>query len=109
MTSLPQRGELWWCELPEVGRRPVLVLSRDAAITGRRRTIVAPCSTTVRGLPTEVDLHPSTDPVPRPCVASLDSVQNVAVALLVDRMGRVEDHRMSQVCDALAIATGCSR
>lgn len=109
MTSLPQRGEVWWCELPEVGRRPALVLSRDAAIAGRRRAIIAPCTTTVRGLLTEVELHPGTDPVPRPCVASLDSVENVAVALLVDRIGRVPDARMGQVCAALAVATGCSR
>jgi mRNA interferase MazF len=106
--SLPQRGEVWWCELPEIGRRPALVLSRDVAITGRRRTIIAPCTTTVRGLPTEVELHPTRDPVPRPCVASLDSVENISVALLVDRIGRVEDSRMSQVCEALAVATGCS-
>ncbi|MGI8491137.1 MAG: hypothetical protein ACR2KC_00030 [Acidimicrobiales bacterium] len=32
MMSLPSRGELWWCELSEIGRRPVVVLSRDAAV-----------------------------------------------------------------------------
>jgi mRNA interferase MazF len=38
---LPGRGELWWCELPDVGRRPVVVLSRDAAIPRLRRVLVA--------------------------------------------------------------------
>lgn len=47
---LPARAEVWWCELPEVGRRPVVVLSRDAAIPRLRRALVAPCTTTVRGL-----------------------------------------------------------
>jgi mRNA interferase MazF len=107
VTSLPQRGEVWWCELPEVGRRPAVVLSRDAAIAGRRRTMIGPCTTTVRGLATDVELRPGSDPVPRPCVVNLDSVENVPVALLVDRLGRLEDARMSAICAALAIATGC--
>ncbi|MFN0091614.1 MAG: toxin, partial [Acidimicrobiales bacterium] len=37
MTDLPRRGELWWCEPPKIGRRPVVVLSRDAAIPRLRR------------------------------------------------------------------------
>lgn len=48
MTDLPRRGEVWWCEPPEIGRRPVVVLSRDAAIPRLRRVLVAPCTTTIR-------------------------------------------------------------
>ena len=59
MSALPRRGELWWCELPDVSRRPVVVLSRDAAIPRTRRTLIAPCTTTIRNLPTEVILDPS--------------------------------------------------
>ena len=32
MSDLPRRGELWWCELADIGRRPVVVLSRDVAM-----------------------------------------------------------------------------
>jgi len=32
--SLPARGEVWWCEMAEIGRRPIVVLSRDAVIRG---------------------------------------------------------------------------
>ena len=46
--SLPERGEIWWCELPDVGRRPVVVLSRNAAIPRLRRTLIGPCTTTIR-------------------------------------------------------------
>ena len=43
--ALPARGEVWWCgPLPEAGRRPVVVLSRDAAIPRLRRALVAPCT-----------------------------------------------------------------
>src|SRR3954451_18549653 len=44
-------------ELAEIGRRPVVVLSRDAAIPRLRRVLVAPCTTTIRGLASEVVLE----------------------------------------------------
>ena len=59
----PLRGEVWWCEPPQIGRRPVVVLSRDAAIPRLRRALVAPCTTTIRGLSSEVVLEPDEDPV----------------------------------------------
>ena len=83
--SIPAHGEVWWCELPDVGRRPVVVLSRDAAIPRIGRTIVAPCTTTVRGLPSEVVLEPGEDPVPRRSAVNLDSVESVPVAVVMDR------------------------
>lgn len=106
--SLPARGEVWWCELPDAGRRPVVVLSRDAAIPRLRRALIAPCTTTVRGLPSEVPLEPGEDPVPRLCAANLDSVESVAIATLVERLGRLSDHRLRQFCAALGVATDCA-
>lgn len=107
MTATPLRGEVWWCELPEVGRRPVVVLSRDAAIPRLRRALIAPCTTTVRGLASEVPLEPADDPIPRRSAVNLDSVESVAVAVLVERLGRLSDERMRQVCAALGIAVDC--
>lgn len=107
MTPLPARGEVWWCELPDVGRRPVVVLSRDAAIPRLRRTLIAPCTTTIRGIATEVLLEPEEDPIPRVSVANLDSVESVSVATLVERVGRLSDERMLQICSALEIAVAC--
>jgi mRNA interferase MazF len=109
VTPLPARGEVWWCELPDVGRRPVVVLSRDAAIPRIRRALVAPCTTTVRGLPSEVRLLPGVDPIPRESVVNLDSVESVSVGVLVDRLGRLSDDRMVQVCAALEVAVACTR
>lgn len=106
--SLPVRGEVWWCELPDIARRPVVVLSRDAAIPRLRRALIAPCTTTIRGLASEVHLEPREDPVPRPCVANLDSVESVAIAMLVERLGRVSDTRMRELCAALGVATACA-
>ena len=107
MTALPARGEVWWCELPEVARRPVVVLSRDAAIPRLRRTLVGPCTTTIRGIPSEVRLEPREDPIPRTSVVNLDSVESVSLAALVERLGRLSDDRMRQICAALEIAVAC--
>ncbi len=107
MTDLPRRGELWWCEPPAIGRRPVVVLSRDAAIPRLRRALVAPCTTTSRGLASEVVLEPGDDPVPRRSVVNLDSVESVSVGLLVERLGRLSDSRMRDLCAALEVATDC--
>jgi mRNA interferase MazF len=107
MTALPARGEVWWCELAEVGRRPVVVLSRDAAIPRLRRALIGPCTTTVRGIPSEVMLEPGEDPIPLASVVNLDSVESVSVGTLVERLGRLSDERMRQVCEALEIAVSC--
>src|SRR5437016_1529332 len=104
---MPARGEVWWCELPEVGRRPVVVLSRDAAIPRLRRTLIAPCTTTIRGLASEVLVEPRDDPVPRRCSINLDSVESVSLAVLVERLGRLSDDRMREICAALEVAVDC--
>lgn len=95
--------------MPEVGRRPVVVLSRDAAIPRLRRTLVGPCTTTIRGLASEVALEPGVDPIPRHSVVNLDSVESVSIAVLVSRLGRLSDTRMRAICEALEVAVDCSR
>lgn len=108
MTELPARGEVWWCELPEVARRPVVVLSRDVAIRRLRRAVIAPCTTTIRGLPSEVLIEPSEDPIPRASAVNLDSIESVSIATLTQRLGRLSDQRMRQICAALNVAVDCA-
>ena len=108
VTDLPARGEVWWCETSEIGRRPVVVLSRDVVIPRHRRALIAPCTTTLRDLPSEVLLEPGEDPVPRRSVVNLDSVESVSIAILVERLGRLAEDRMRQICAALAVAVDCS-
>jgi mRNA interferase MazF len=104
---LPAWGEVWWCEPPEIGRRPVVVLSRDAAIPRLKRALVAPCTTTVRGLASEVVLEPIEDPIPRRSAINLDSVESVSTGVLVERLGRLSEERMREVCAALDVAVDC--
>lgn len=104
---VPARGELWWADLVDAGARPVVVVSRDAAIHARRRTLVAPCSTTIRNLPSELLLEPGEEPVHRVCVAQLDSVTDLPIHVLTRRLGRLSDEALRKTCRALAIAAGC--
>ncbi len=106
--ALPLRGEVWWCEPAEIGRRPVVVLSRDVAIPRLGRTLIAPCTTTIRGLASEVVLEPGHDPVPRPCAVNLDSVESASIGVLIERIGRLSDQRMREICAALEVAVDCT-
>jgi mRNA interferase MazF len=107
VSGLPARGEVWWCELAEIGRRPVVVLSRDAAIARLRRVLIAPCTTTIRALQSEVVLEPGDDPIPRRSAVNLDSVESVSTGVLVERLGRLAAARVREICSALAVAVDC--
>ena len=107
MTASVRRGEVWWWESPHAGRRPVVVLSRDVAMDRRKMAIVAPCTTTIRGLPSEVILEPGDDPIPAVSAVNLDSVENAPLGYLVQRLGRLSDDRMREVCAALEVAVDC--
>ncbi len=85
----------------------MVVLSRNAALERLNTAIVAPCTTTIRGLPTEVVLEPGDDPVPAVSAVNLDLVESAPLGLLVQRLGRLSDERMRQVCGALEIAVAC--
>jgi mRNA interferase MazF len=89
-------------------RNLVVILSRDTAIPRLRRALIAPCTTTIRGLASEVLLEPDQDPIPLGSAVNLDSVESVSVGTLTERLGRLGDGRMREICAALAIAVDCS-
>jgi len=101
------RGDICWCDLPDEGRRPVLILTRAEAIPVLSRVLVAPVSRRVRNIPTEVRLD-SSDGMPEECVASFDNVRQVSRGLLDAPITTLSGPRMHEVCRALAIATGCN-
>lgn len=101
------RGDVWWAEDPLSGRRPFLVLTRQAAIPVLSAVIAVPATRTIRGIPTEVPIGPE-DGMPESCVLSTDNVSVVPKAHLVERICHLGVERMAEVCRALAVATGCS-
>lgn len=100
------RGDICWCELPEEGRRPVLVLTRAEAIPVLHRVTVAPLTRKIRDIPTEVRLDVA-DGMPEECVISLDNIRQISRSKLNEPTTSLSGPRMHEVCKALAIATGC--
>jgi mRNA interferase MazF len=82
-------------------------LYRDAGIPRLRRALIGPCTTTIRGIPSQVLLEPTEDAIPRVSVVNLDSAESVSIATLVERLGRLSDERLRQICAALEVAVGC--
>lgn len=101
-----QRGEVWWGEMEEVGRRPFLVMTRTAAIPVLDAVVAAPVTRTVRGIPTEVQLGPE-DGMPAECAASFDNLRVVPKRYLVDRLCELGPARLDEACRALRAALDC--
>lgn len=100
------RGQVWWVEVPEAGRRPALVLTRTAAIPVLNRVVVAPATRTVRGIPTEVALDRD-DGMPEACALSLDNLTVVAKGALRTLVCTLGRQQMLAVCTALRFAVDC--
>ena len=88
--------------------RPTVVMHRDFAGRSLRALLVAPLTTTIRDIPTAVRLGPA-DGVDRDCVAMLDGLTLLPKDRFVKRIGLLSAERMTQLCDALAIAVACER
>ena len=87
-------------------QRPVLILTRGSAIAYLSRVTVAPITSTIRGIPSEVSLG-SDDGLKQPCVVNLHNVVTVPKDGLGRRVAQLGDGRMREVCAALAFALGC--
>ena len=98
--------EIWWVGLPEpVGRRPVLLLSRDSAYLVLNKFIVAEITTRIRGIPQEVRLG-AREGLPGPCVANLDNVRTVHKSSFAERVGKLSKRRVSELKSAFGHALG---
>ena len=97
---------MWLADLDKV--RPVIVLTRDPMGRFLNAVIVAPVTSTVRGLSTEVTVGPN-DGIKLASVVNLDQVQLVGLSRLVRPVGRARSETMAAICDALAVAVSCER
>ena len=104
------RGEVWWAQLPvpDGKVRPVVILHRDSVVNRLNAVLAACCTTTARGLPTEVSLD-TVDGMPAACVVSIDNTILVRRDQLRRRITKLSAAKMAAVCDALELATGCDR
>ena len=100
------RGEVWWAELDQpAGRRPVLLISRNEAYIVRSIVIVAPVTTRIRKIPTEVPLG-TVDGMSRDCVVNLDTITTIPKDCLSSRITSLSPQRIKEVEAAIHFAMG---
>jgi mRNA interferase MazF len=101
------RGEIWGFRFAAPDKkRPVLVISRQEVIGLLHTVLVAPITSTIRGLPSEVVVG-EREGLRHASAVNLDHVQTVEKARLVGYVGNVSSDKMRDVCRALAVAVGC--
>ena len=99
-----QRGEVWWAELQlPAGKRPVLLLSRDAAYKIRTSITVAVITRTIRNIPVEVLLGRE-DGMPVQCAVNLDNILTIPKSVLNERVTTLSLEKMSTVANAINFA-----
>ena len=108
MAGRVNRGEIWLYQFKAPDkRRPVLVLTRQEVLPLLDSVMVAPITSRIRGAPSEVvvGVH---EGLKHDSAVNLDHVQTVDKARLRTFVGTLDRGKMSQVCRALALATGCA-
>lgn len=99
-----RRGEVWWTEQPQpIGRRPVILLSRDEAYEVRNAITVAQVTKTIRNIPVEVALDEK-DGVPQKCVVNLDTIATIRKAILTKRICSLHADKIEQINKAIKFA-----
>lgn len=99
-----QQGSIVWAQLPPpFGRRPVLILTRDAAVGKLNALTIAPITRTIRNIPSELVLEPA-DGLPTVCAASMDNIFTIPRAVLAGAIANLPRSRMFQVFAAIKAA-----
>ena len=107
MAGLIERGDVRLYNFaPPDKKRPVVVLTRNSAIEYLATVTVAPITTTIRGVPSEVALR-EIDGMKSPCAVNLHNTVTVSRARLGKRVAQLSAARMKEVCAALRFAVGC--
>ena len=101
-----ERGEIRWYQFAHPDKkRPVLILTRDSALEFLGEVTIAPITTTIREIPTEVVLT-TADGMPRECAINLDHVQTVSKGRLGTLLMTLNADQMAEVREALLFALG---
>ena len=91
---------------PPDKKRPVVVLTRDSALNYLATVTVAPVTSTVRGVPSEVVLTEQ-DGMKTSCAVNLHNVVTVSLDRLGKRIARLSSTRTNEICAALRFSLGC--
>lgn len=100
------RGDVCWYTFKPPGKkRPVLILTRDSAIAVLHSVTVAPITSTIRSIPTEVVLTKA-DGLPTTCAVNFDNLQTVRKTNIGDRIARLTTQKMKEARAATSFALG---
>lgn len=100
------RGDVCWYTFKAPDKkRPVLVLTRNSAIAVLNSVTIAPITSTIRNIPTEVILTRD-DGLPNTCAANFDNIQTVPKSNVGDRIARLTARRMREAAVAVSFALG---
>jgi len=91
---------------PPDKKRPVVVLTRDSALPYLTTVTVAPITSTIRGVPSEVELNEE-DGMKAPCAVNLHNTVTVWQQRLGKRVAQLSSFRMREICGALRFSLGC--
>jgi mRNA interferase MazF len=101
-----QRGEVRWYRFASPDKkRPVLILTRDSILEALGEVTIAPVTTTIRNIPSEVLLSEE-DGMPRTSAVNLDHIQTVSKGKLGSVITTLSATRMQEVRSALLFALG---
>lgn len=99
-------GEVRWYRFPQPNkRRPVVILTRDSALEYLGEVTVAPVTSTIRDIPTEVPLGRA-DGMPRECAINLDHIQTVSRGRIGPLITKLNTEKMLLLRSALLFALG---
>jgi mRNA interferase MazF len=100
------RGDVCWYTFKATDKkRPVLILTRESAISVLNSVTVAPITSKIRSIPTEL-LLTEQDGVPNICAANFDNLQTVPKVNIGDRITRLTSGRMKEAAAAVSFALG---
>jgi mRNA interferase MazF len=103
-----KRGDVCWYTFPAPNkRRPVLILTRDSAIPLLNSLTIAPITSTIRNIPTEVVIT-SEDGLPETCAANFDNLQTVPKANISAPIAHLSASKMKAAAGAIGFALGCT-
>ena len=107
MASKIVRGDVRLYQFaPPDKKRPVVVLTRNSAIEYLSTVTVAPITSTIRGVPSEVILDEE-DGMKAPCAVNLHNAVTVSQERLGKRLAQLRSIRMNEICAALRFSLGC--
>jgi mRNA interferase MazF len=101
-----ERGDICWYNFGHPDkRRPIIILTRDSAIQYLGEVIIAPITSTIRSILTEVFLDES-DGMKHPCCINLDHIQTVSKAKIGKYISKISDNKLVKIKSALLFACG---